>query len=253
MLTFLIVVAALILIAVLIYLIEPFIIALLFSGIIGLFTKNPPFVDIEEEFPEGRILKDNWKTIRGELDGILTRIDNIPKFHDVDGLQKAISAKDGKDWRTFIIKGFDQWLPKNAEQVPETTRLLKGMPQVSLAMFSIIDGGKHIPPHIGFFKSVLRYHLAMIVPEGDCRLVVGGEEYTWKEGDHVLFDDTYRHEVWNRTDGRRVVLFLDIMRSKGRPGPMKAINRWMFRVLRNSRKLQAAAKKAEVAAGTQPS
>ena len=239
--------ALLVLTFVLIYLIEPFIIALLFSLVLSLFVRNPPYLDIEEDFPESKLLKDNWKTIRAELDTVLKNIDHIPKFHEVDSLQSAISDKDDKAWKTFIIKGFNEWLEHNCAQVPKTTELLRQLPRVSMAMFSIIDGGKHIPPHIGFFKSVLRYHLAMIIPEGECYILVNGEKYSWTEGDHVLFDDTYKHEVWNKSDGRRVVLFIDVLREKGLPKFMQAINQWMFRLLRNSKKLQKAAKNAEVA------
>ena len=28
----------------------------------------------------------------------------------------------------------------------------------------------------------------------------------------MIFDDTYDHEVWNDTDGERVILFLDVER-----------------------------------------
>lgn len=241
------VIASLLLIFILIYLVEPFIIALIFSGIIKLFVKNSPYVDVEKDFPESRILKDNWRVIRNELDEVLKNVENIPKFHEVDGLQKSISAKDDVSWRVFVIKGFNKWVPANAEKVPQTTKMIEGIPRISLAMFSIIDAGKHIPPHYGFFKSVLRYHLGLVIPEGECRIIVGGESYSWTEGEHVLFDDTFRHEVWNKSDGRRVVLFLDVLRDKDLPGPMKAINRWMFRVLSNSRKLREAARKAEVA------
>jgi aspartyl/asparaginyl beta-hydroxylase (cupin superfamily) len=238
-----IVIAAL---AIAIYFIEPFIYALLFSWVLGLFVKNPPYVSVEEEFPEGKLLKDNWNVIRDELDIVLKHVENIPKFHEVDNLQRFISDKDDKAWRTFIIKGFNEWLDHNCQQVPKTTELLKQIPRVSMAMFSILEGGKHIPPHIGFFKSVLRYHLGLIIPEGECYILVNGEKYSWKEGDHVLFDDTYKHEVWNKTDGRRVVLFIDVLREKGLPKPMIAINKWMFSILRNSKKLQKAAKNAEV-------
>ena len=245
-----IVLGSIILLFFLIFLIEPFLIALLFSWLLSLFVKNPPYLNVEEDFPESKLLKDNWKTIRKELDEVLKNIDNIPKFHEVDNLQRVISDKDEKVWKTFIIKGFNMWLEHNCEQVPKTTELLRQLPRVSMAMFSIIEGGKHIPPHYGFFKSVLRYHLAMIIPEGECYILVNGEKYSWEEGDHVLFDDTYKHEVWNKTDGRRVVLFIDVLREKGLPKFMQAINQWMFRILRNSKKLQKASKNAEVAEST---
>ncbi|MBB6481735.1 aspartyl/asparaginyl beta-hydroxylase domain-containing protein [Spirochaeta isovalerica] len=227
------------------FVIEPFLLAFVYSQFLKLFVKNPPFADVEKEFPEGKILKDNWPIIRKELEKVLENVENVPLFHNVDGLQKSISARDGKAWRTFIIKGFDAWLPANAALVPETSELIRQIPRVSLAMFSIIDGGKHIPPHYGFFKSVLRYHLAMIIPEGDCYIEVGGERYSWKEGEHVLFDDTYRHEVWNKTEERRVVLFLDVLRDL--PGPMDKMNRYLFSILQKSKKLKAAAARAEVA------
>jgi ornithine lipid ester-linked acyl 2-hydroxylase len=34
----------------------------------------------------------------------------------------------------------------------------------------------------------------------------------WEEGKCVIFDDTHKHEVWNDTDGIRVVLLFDVYR-----------------------------------------
>lgn len=243
---FLYIILAIILLPALLYFIEPFLLAFLYSLILRLFVKNRPFIPVAEEFPEGNIIKENYPVIRKELMAVLDDMEKIPLFHEVDGLQKSISANDGKAWRTFIIKGFDSWLPANAARVPETAALLERIPRVSLAMFSIIDGGKHIPPHYGFFKSVLRYHLALEIPPGECFIEVGGERHYWKEGEDVLFDDTFRHEVWNRTEGRRVVLFLDVMRNL--PGPLDRMNRLLFSLLQKSKKLKAAAARAEVAA-----
>ena len=41
---------------------------------------------------------------------------------------------------------------------------------------------------------------------------VGDEWRHWTEGGSVMLDDTYDHEVFNDTDGQRVVLFLDVVR-----------------------------------------
>jgi beta-hydroxylase len=243
----LIVVVSVLVLAVLIYLVEPFIYAFLFSKIIELFVRNPPFLDLQAVFPESKLLRDNWKVIREELDHVLKRVESIPKFHEIDPLQRIISARDEKAWRTFILKGFEAWIPNNCEQVPRTTELLKKLPQISTAMFSILDGGKHIPPHVGFFKSVLRYHLALVVPDDEpVYIVVGGQEYRWKEGEDVLFDDTFSHEVWNKSTQRRVVLFCDVLRDQTLPPLLRGANRLMFRILRSSRKLQQAGRRAEV-------
>jgi len=82
------------------------------------------------------------------------------------------------------------------------------------AFFSILAPGKHIPAHRGPFKGVIRYHLGLLVPEPAerCRIRVGTEIRHWREGESLVFDDTYEHEVWNDTSGRRAVLFLDVVR-----------------------------------------
>ena len=67
----------------------------------------------------------------------------------------------------------------------------------------------HIKPHHGVTNTRVVTHLPLLIPQGDCRLVVGGVEHAWQEGRCVTFDDTFLHEAWNRTDERRVVLILD--------------------------------------------
>jgi beta-hydroxylase len=81
-------------------------------------------------------------------------------------------------------------------------------------MFSILSPGKHIPPHGGPYKGVLRYHLGLIVPgvPGSCRIRVGNDVRPWAEGKSLVFDDTFEHEAWNDSDGTRVVLFVDFKR-----------------------------------------
>ncbi|MEO6871212.1 MAG: aspartyl/asparaginyl beta-hydroxylase domain-containing protein, partial [Chthoniobacterales bacterium] len=51
----------------------------------------------------------------------------------------------------------------------------------------------------------------------------------WEEGKTMFFDDTYNHEVWNDTDGVRVVLFLDVLRPLS--FPMSAINRTVIKAI----------------------
>jgi beta-hydroxylase len=229
------------------FLVQPALLTLPYTTFIKLFVKNPPYLDVEEHFPQHKILLENWQTIREELEEVLKNEANVPKFHEVDSIQKFISARDNVPWRTFIIKAYDKWLDANAAKVPKTTALLRQFPQITTAMFSILDGGKHIPPHMGFFKAVLRYHLGLIVPnDAPCYIIVGGQKYSWKEGEDVLFDDTFTHEVWNKSTGRRVVLFCDLYREKGLPKWVQYFNRRMFNMLAQSNRLSKALKKAEV-------
>jgi aspartyl/asparaginyl beta-hydroxylase (cupin superfamily) len=93
-------------------------------------------------------------------------------------------------------------------------RILNRIPNMKSAMFSILAPKKHIPPHRGMWKGMLRYHLGLIIPgpKGSCRIRVGKEIRTWEEGKSLVFDDSHEHEVWNDSDSYRVVLFVDVLR-----------------------------------------
>ena len=45
-----------------------------------------------------------------------------------------------------------------------------------------------------------------------CRMRVGKKTCVWREGEIFVFDDTYKHEVWNETPDERVVLIFDFDR-----------------------------------------
>jgi len=50
---------------------------------------------------------------------------------------------------------------------------------------------------------------------------IGNDFYSWREGEALIFDDTFNHEVWNDTNGYRVVLFVDFAR------PLHAPFHWL--------------------------
>jgi beta-hydroxylase len=92
--------------------------------------------------------------------------------------------------------------------------LLDSIPGLTTAFFSILSPHKRISEHRGPWRGVLRYHLALQVPEPleQAGISVGGKVKHWREGQSLLFDDSYRHFAWNETDGVRVVLFVDVIR-----------------------------------------
>ena len=68
---------------------------------------------------------------------------------------------------------------------------------------------KHRDPYAGS----LRYHLGLITPNSEeCFISVDGQKYYWKDGESVIFDETFIHFAENKTDTNRIVLFLDIKR-----------------------------------------
>jgi aspartate beta-hydroxylase len=45
-----------------------------------------------------------------------------------------------------------------------------------------------------------------------CVMNVDGVPYRMRDGESLLWDDTFRHEVWNRSDQPRIALLLDVWR-----------------------------------------
>lgn len=175
--------------------------------------KTPAFLDLEEYFPEHKVLEDNYLEIKKEVQSVIDSGKALPKFHEIDDGQEYISDNDGLSWSLLNLRLYNMWHKKNTELCPKTTSLLKKIKSVKSAYFSILAPGKHIPPHKGPYKGIIRYQLAISVPkQGECKIFVDGTPYYWEEGKSVLFDDTYTHEVVNKTEEHRIALLLDVKR-----------------------------------------
>ncbi|NIP29217.1 MAG: aspartyl/asparaginyl beta-hydroxylase domain-containing protein, partial [Candidatus Dadabacteria bacterium] len=63
------------------------------------------------------------------------------------------------NWKTYFLAGYGIESKENCKRCPETARILKKIPGMKTAFFSILSPKKHIPAHKGPFNGVLRYHL----------------------------------------------------------------------------------------------
>tara|TARA_R110000823_G_C15733008_1_gene479973 strand:+ start:459 stop:701 length:243 start_codon:yes stop_codon:yes gene_type:complete len=55
--------------------------------------------------------------------------------------------------------------------------------------------------------------MGLITPNSDeCFINIDGKNYSWRDGEVVLLDDSYLHYVENNTDKYRVILICDILR-----------------------------------------
>ncbi|MEL7133345.1 MAG: aspartyl/asparaginyl beta-hydroxylase domain-containing protein [Pseudomonadota bacterium] len=96
---------------------------------------------------------------------------------------------------------------------PETTRLVESLPSIKGAMFASLPPGARLVKHRDPFAGSLRYHMGLSTPNDDaCFIEVDGTRYSWRDGQAVMFDETYIHYARNDTDQNRVILFLDIRR-----------------------------------------
>ncbi|MCV4342476.1 aspartyl/asparaginyl beta-hydroxylase domain-containing protein [Pseudomonas capsici] len=194
-----------------------------YNALMYLFSKVPskPYLD-RSKFPELDVLKDNWETIRDEAMHLFDEgyIRAAEKNNDA-----GFGSFFKKGWKRFYLKWYDKALPSAETLCPKTVALVNSIPNVKGAMFALLPGDSHLNPHRDPFAGSLRYHLGLSTPNSDaCRIFVDGEEYSWRDGQDVMFDETYVHWVKNETQTTRVILFCDVERPLNN-GFMTRINR----------------------------
>jgi aspartate beta-hydroxylase len=178
---------------------------------------TPPVLETSAYFPGAARFISAWPEIRDEALSLSSRMQSIPRFHEIMPAQADISANDGKDWRLFILKVYGAEVEKNMAACPKLAELVSSTPGVLSASLSFLAPRKHIPRHRGPFRGVLRYQLGLSVPlDAQGRpaavLALNDVEHRVGDGQHLLWDDTYPHEVWNNSDEMRLVLLLDVRR-----------------------------------------
>ena len=176
---------------------------------------RPAFYDIDQIYPSLRMLDANYAVIREEMDAVLKQRESLPRYHDLAKSEQHISNSidADKNWKVFMLRSVAGTPTVNQAKCPKTTALLGNIPDVYQAFFSILDPGKSIPAHCGTYLGYLRYHLGLIVPKNNPpSMRVKDQIHVWEEGKSIVFDDSWEHEVYNKSDGLRVVLIVDFLR-----------------------------------------
>ena len=156
-------------------------------------------------FPFAKKLESNWVTILDEFDKLDEGI--IPY------LERDLYEGNSE---VFPFLFFGEQDETRCRLCPKTWDIIKDIPGIKTGAFSILRAGTEILPHTGFTSKVLRSHLGLIIPS-DCAMIVGGERYSWREGECVIFDDTVEHSAYNRSNKDRAVLLIDVERPKKIP------------------------------------
>ena len=182
-----------------------------------------PFLD-PRLFPEVAVLREHWPEMRAEAEALLQRGDVRPSTTHQD---VAFNTFFARGWRRFHLKWYDDFLPSAQALCPRTVELLRSVPTVHAALFALLPAGGKLTEHRDPYAGSLRYHLGLITPNSDaCRIFVDGEPYAWRDGEDVVFDETYIHRAENRTDQDRIILFCDLERPLRTP-VMRALNRFI--------------------------
>jgi beta-hydroxylase len=184
-----------------------------------------PYAPVDA-FPELAPLTSQWRTIRAEALALreAQRIRASDRYDDV-----GFNSFFRRGWKRFYLKWYDDAHPSARELCPATTEILRAIPTVKAAMFAELPPGGHLRKHRDPYAGSLRYHLGLVTPGDDrCYIEVDGNRYSWRDGEAVVFDETFIHRAENATGHDRIILFCDIER------PMKwrwaaAFNRFVAR------------------------
>ncbi len=171
---------------------------------------NDPVLDVRD-FPWTAVLRENWLAIRDEAVRVARQGEAS------SGL--ATIAPDRDNARSFAVYGCGDPIEDALAHCPHTAAAVARIPGLDSAVFSILAPGTHIPERRGATKGLITCHLGLVVPrDGDVRMRVHDRTLRWAEGETLVFDDTYRHAVWNDTRGTRMVLLIRFERPLRHPG-----------------------------------
>lgn len=170
-------------------------------------------------FPWLEVLEQSTEVIRAEMLASREAADSpyrpflgLPADDLPEGLLAGSRGKPA--WDAYFLYRHGMALESHHAACPATVAALAQTPLVQIRdhapeiCFSVLAPGSHILPHRGVTNTRLTAHLPLVVPT-DCALVAGGETHVWQEGRAMVFDDTFEHEAWNRSDQLRVILLMD--------------------------------------------
>jgi aspartate beta-hydroxylase len=172
-----------------------------------------------ETFPWLTEIERQTDAIRAELVDVLASDEGFRPFVEMPvdhpGAAYWRQVNHSPSWNAFFFYRDGHRVTDNHTRCPITAAALDALPLSRVAdhspesLYSVLAPGAHIPPHTGVINCRLVVHLPLIVPP-DCGIRVGNETRGWEEGRCIVFDDTFEHEAWNRSDRTRVVLIFDI-------------------------------------------
>lgn len=170
----------------------------------GLVSK--PWHDYYSAQLSSLLLSENFELIKSEFQQI--------RFRSSEGWFKNSTLQG--EWSVYHLINQGKKVENNCSVCPKTMEIIESVVPLlkecafGNVLFSILQAGTHITAHYGPTNCRIRCHLPLFVPKG-CLLCVNGEKRKWKEGELLLFDDSFLHEAWHiGTDGERVVLMLDL-------------------------------------------
>jgi Aspartyl/Asparaginyl beta-hydroxylase len=182
------------------------------------FPDLPPAAYLDRSlFPWIGALESQTDAVRAELMTLLPSSAGRERVFTTDELEREnLRGLDvPPSWNGYYFYRHGVRRDDNCASCPATAAALEHIPLAHVrehgpeVLYSVFTPGTHLLAHRGVTNTRLVGHLPLLVPP-DCALRVGGEIHEWQPGRVVIFDDTYEHEAWNRSQQTRVVMIFDI-------------------------------------------
>jgi molybdenum cofactor biosynthesis enzyme MoaA len=156
-----------------------------------------------------------WPDIRAEVESLMASGQWVPTVREVVGVEREAerpAVGSTTEWRNYILFHRGHWMEWNCRACPRTTEVVRDIPGLNFAFFSILEPHGHIARHRGPNRGALRHHVGVMIPQPPelCTIEINGIPRHWEEGRTMMFDLTSEHEVWNHSDEPRVLLMCEV-------------------------------------------
>ncbi len=156
------------------------------------------------------VLEENYSVILQEIKELLLLNESLLGTYFNDSLLNAPNK-----WRALSFYFWGVPMSKKAiDSCPKTINILSSIPNIISASISVLEPHAEIKPHYGDTDAIYRCHFALEIPSGlpNCGFRVGYEDKPWENSKLMVFNDAAYHKAWNKTDERRIILLLDVLR-----------------------------------------
>jgi hypothetical protein len=184
-----------------------------------------PFLKAEPWWCEDEYLCEIRKNLEADWTVILDEFRNLQDYCRPYPTEPG--RVEGVGWNSLWLY-HGHFYEKMAQRCPRTLELAQGLNHCGDSLggvfFSVLKAGTTIKPHFGPTNARLRLHLGLDIPN-DCWLEVAGERRAWKQGECLLFDDSFLHQACNESETDRVVLIVDLWHPELRSEEAEALKK----------------------------
>ena len=170
---------------------------------------RPPLIEPRAVFPASQKIEESFDAIHDEIIR-LTQKNRLVRYADVD-LKRAEEVS--LDWKLYYIKFLGKYNDRALVECPVITGLTRDIPAIRSVIIAALEPRVELAAHSGPYAGILRYHLGVKIPRVNPPSIrVADRIYTWREGESIVLDDFFEHEVYNKSDEIRIILMIDIYR-----------------------------------------